>query len=723
LGESFWQQVEGIFNVNYLVLFTNLGATSFHPIRLKCCLGIDDDKLHFNWQRDVTDHDGLKPDHHAQDNRHGYTAHTGALSATAAPLQVMFQRSGENVYDTTNRMIDFIFGKHTGKATDLVELTVGFNRGYTNGILLFDLLDRGADINCTSQHMEFVPLTFGHKENDKQPFPEKAKNFDKEGFKDCEHMRLEWKGKKEVRELDCAIFRSGIGMAAALILSSVFCNSNFDFIPKDEQSMLLFHDKTLTPFERKQTGLSLLEGSDDDDECATMVFAQMEPHTMEQNTADWFVDHQMATASSTVYNLLMAAIPNIDEDESVIAAFKTVLSYPDVDHDLIGKAWREQQARAEEELGRQLDEDGQEEKDMAQRWIDSLCGLGIDNEFKSDMLGCDDPGDEPDEDAITENVAVLNWMHGLLKQQGKANDCTPAALAKFFTQWLSGERDKCMFSALNVAELKRLCKDAGIKMTGLKQHDMIEQLSLPEHLRVVRKDTRKKTRPVDTETAPLVALFRQSFLRPEPDGPRLAAAIGHRNEEPFLRSFFQVSQEQGEDDNEFSFGSLHVRAVFRCGLMRKVGSKIAKASLDAITFLETENGLELIPTEIKSRVSMGTMVQARRLLETFVGAELYDDRKQYLIKTTSDDPLFKLLIHDKCNPSRCKKEALQLLHDAFVAGSNRGLLLAGSKKQLMNGILVAFQQDLLDAYAAVVTFLYNKFFRPFYEMPVNELLS
>jgi len=180
-----------------------------------------------------------------------------------------------------------------------------------------------------------------------------------------------------------------------------------------------------------------LEGSNDDDECAAMVFAQMEPRAMEQNTVDWFVDRQMAATSSTVYNLLMVAIPNIDEDdedESVIAAYKTVLSHSDVDHDLIQKAWREQQARAEEELGRQLDADGQEEKDMAQRWIDSLCGLGIDDEFKSDMLGCDDPDDEPDKDAITENIAVLNWMHGLLKQQGKASDCAPAALSKSFTQ-------------------------------------------------------------------------------------------------------------------------------------------------------------------------------------------------------------------------------------------------------------------------------------------------
>jgi len=231
------------------VLFANLGATSFNPMSLKHYLGIDDNKLHFNWQRDVTDHDGLKPDHHAQDNQHATTAHTGALSATAAPLQVMFQRSGENVHATTNRMIDFIFGKHTGKATDLVELTVSFDRGHANRILLFDLLDWGADINCTLQHMEFVPLTFGHKENNKQPFPEKAKKIDKEGFKDCKHMRLEWKGKKEVREPDCAIFRSATGAAAALVLSSVFCNSNFDFMPKDEQSMLLFHDKTLTPFE------------------------------------------------------------------------------------------------------------------------------------------------------------------------------------------------------------------------------------------------------------------------------------------------------------------------------------------------------------------------------------------------------------------------------------------------------------------------------------------
>jgi hypothetical protein len=63
-------------------------------------VGLDDDKLHYNWGKS-TKSDGLKRGHRAKDNRHGFAAHTTYNGATAAPLKVSFERQNETVRLTT----------------------------------------------------------------------------------------------------------------------------------------------------------------------------------------------------------------------------------------------------------------------------------------------------------------------------------------------------------------------------------------------------------------------------------------------------------------------------------------------------------------------------------------------------------------------------------------------------------------------------------------------
>ena len=91
-GLPFWQEVEALLNNKYMDLF--LGG---HHKETKCIkesltflLGLDDDKLHFNHSKQ-TDTDGLKKDHHAKDNRRGFTAHPCCFSAMCVPDNVSFQ--------------------------------------------------------------------------------------------------------------------------------------------------------------------------------------------------------------------------------------------------------------------------------------------------------------------------------------------------------------------------------------------------------------------------------------------------------------------------------------------------------------------------------------------------------------------------------------------------------------------------------------------------------
>jgi hypothetical protein len=97
----------------------------------------------------------------------------------------------------------------------------------------------------------------------------------------------------------------------------------------------------------------------------------------------------------------------------------------------------------------------------------------------------------------------------------------------------------------------------------------------------------------------------------------LPAAIGHRNEEPFLKLFYKKCKSSQGDaaDDVYSFSSLNPMAIFRGGLMRKVQSKFSRASLDGITFIEEDGDIELLPTEVKSRVSSATFAEAIERLE------------------------------------------------------------------------------------------------------------
>lgn len=122
-------------------------------------IGLDDDKLHYNYSQN-TKTDGLKKDHHAKDNRHGFTAHTACHSAAAAPLNVSFQRTGETVRLTTERMMDTLFGQHTGKVSRLDNVELAMDRGYWEAVLLFRSLDQGANIHGTIKRMDWVPLTY-----------------------------------------------------------------------------------------------------------------------------------------------------------------------------------------------------------------------------------------------------------------------------------------------------------------------------------------------------------------------------------------------------------------------------------------------------------------------------------------------------------------------------------------------------------------------------------
>ena len=727
-GESFWQELEDDLNTSLMALF--MGGNDEETIAIRSSLvwllGLDDDKLHSAWTHS-TEFDGLKKDHHQKDNRHGFTAHTCCLSATCVPIQVQFQRESETVVSCTNRMVSGLFGRHTGRPERIDNTTFFMDRGYWNARVFFDLLDKGADVHGTIKRMDWVPLTYTKlKKEDSESdstFPQSPLKIPMVGFKDSYHMSLKWKGSKSaVRKVDMFGYRSGSGSAVSIIASSVFRKDHFDFVPVDERDQVWYHNKELSFFERRKHGMSLLAGEQDDSHVRTLL-EEMEPRTCTQGTADWFADRQMSGTSSTIWELVDKVAPLVDAetaDESVVDAFATVLEYAGAKADYLGSVFRKQAAAAAETTTAGVADESADEpesKKQAAGWIKSLTdpAIDMDEDFESECLRA-----AAMSDPFT--LDMLRWMLALLKRSEKKG-ATAKSIADFFAKWLKHEKRRRTFEPLPVAVLKKILVDSGAKSSGQKK-DLIDELVKPSDRRTKQSKAQEKKRrqaDMDPTLSPLVALFKQSFLRPQSDAPKEAAAIGHRNEEPFLKAFYkECANSTDSNETPFSFSKLSPEAIYRVGLMRKKGSKFAKASLDAVAFLDDGS---MLPVEVKSRVSQQTMHEAADKIEDMVGAELYSKRKKYLVSLSSGDSLLRDLLHDSGTTKREYKEAFQLLHGAYVSGSSRGLMLVGSRDELMLGIDVAFEETLLEAYSLVIEYMYDTYFAPFYECFVKDLIE
>jgi hypothetical protein len=210
--ESFWQVVETLLNDSFMELFMSPASKCSNDgdsPQFSYIIGLDDDKLHYN-HNSKTPADGLKKGHHAKDNRRGFTAHTACHSATAAPLNVSFQRQHETVHTTVERMLAYLFGKHTGQTGRLGFLELAMDRGYWEAVLLFLLLDKGANVHGTIMRQPWVPFTFvkGNtiaSDNSQNDFPNTPYLISNIGFKDSFHMETMWTGGKKTafRKLAC----------------------------------------------------------------------------------------------------------------------------------------------------------------------------------------------------------------------------------------------------------------------------------------------------------------------------------------------------------------------------------------------------------------------------------------------------------------------------------------------------------------------------------------
>ena len=204
-------------------------------------------------------------------------------------------------------------------------------------------------------------------------------------------------------------------------------------------------------------------------------------------------------------------------------------------------------------------------------------------------------------------------------------------------------------------------------------------------------------------------MYRSVLCRALSSPFRIDLSRDCRNEEPFLKSFFD------EGNYAQQVPSISLKAIFRCGLVAKHGAGwfFARDSADAVGVYEQNGGVQHLTIEVKTRVSDENVCDARQI-RLNIGSrsgiasinEMSND-VAYVEVQSSDSRVLNSFIPDE-------PERLQLLHHAFVYGCTCSILLVGDKEKLLYGVILHFASELLDSYASVAAYIFENYIMQFY---------
>ena len=152
--------------------------------------------------------------------------------------------------------------------------------------------------------------------------------------------------------------------------------------------------------------------------------------------------------------------------------------------------------------------------------------------------------------------------------------------------------------------------------------------------------------------------------------------------------------------NQFPFGE--IEAISEVGLVQKIDKNFVKDSVDRlIGYIPTgESTPKILLCEMKGRVVSTKAQQERERVLQFHNGETY-------VSTCSNAP-------DSWKYISKASERLQVLHHCYTYEETTILHLVGDTQQVLSGILMQVDPDLLESYGKLLTRLYNLSLEPFY---------
>ena len=216
-------------------------------------------------------------------------------------------------------------------------------------------------------------------------------------------------------------------------------------------------------------------------------------------------------------------------------------------------------------------------------------------------------------------------------------------------------------------------------------------------------------------------IIKRSFLRGLEGEEKGAAKVGHQNEPKYLAQYFN------DGCNGLVPGVDALIDIYQPGLAVQEGRPYVGDSADGIAIErhpdddDDDDDYRSHLIECKCRVGPDKLREAseirNRVAEIKGGMARLDveQNKAVYLEVSSGSPILSEVI-----PST--KERVQVLHHAFTYKHDRTTLLVGDPQgNIMYGLIITFDSELLEDYGKVLDFMYENGLDKFYSNDLDEL--
>lgn len=197
----------------------------------------------------------------------------------------------------------------------------------------------------------------------------------------------------------------------------------------------------------------------------------------------------------------------------------------------------------------------------------------------------------------------------------------------------------------------------------------------------------------------LVSTLQKSFSKWEASEDKHdARLIGQMNEPELSRRLWQQSSQPEWDVTK------SVEAIFHPGLVRQKERHYLKSSADAclVCDSDTDDGAEAVhfmPVELKTLVDTTNADRFKEMPMSNVGCNTH--RENELHFRTIDEEEAKMWAPNS-------NWLFQMLHQAATFKTNQSLLVVGTERRLLLGLVIAHPPSLIDALLSIVDWVHNE---------------
>ena len=256
--------------------------------------------------------------------------------------------------------------------------------------------------------------------------------------------------------------------------------------------------------------------------------------------------------------------------------------------------------------------------------------------------------------------------------------------------------------------------------------ETLEYLDEHPEASTTRQDSNEHS---DLRDAIIAGTTKKAFLKPLEGHDKSATRLGHQNEPKYIQQYYH-------DSREGLVPGIKLIDVMACGLAMKKDKPYVRCSADAIAIeaIEWEDDgwgddgadqLKSHPVECKCRSQSGytgSLAISKKIAGTIANRQGPDEKGRhsmgkavYCAVHSSDRELMAELIPQA-------SERIQILHHAYTFGTTRTTFLVGDPRgKILYGLVVTFEESLLENYGNILDYLYENGLKTFYEDETKDL--